>query len=205
MRAADALAKQLSHLDVCVAVHSTVTASADDASVSLLPHRHTSGSMDLLLFDPPRVQSIPEAMEGVTEWTETQVDTRYVPKGLPLLPEYLQQEASTLVSHMARMQAIVGSPRETALVIVHSDEGAKPQLEVLERFLDYGLVQSEFLRDDSSGWLLSKDALSHLSLQLQLRKPEPVFSRPGGPPALTLVKDAAPLFPTQRRGGSVTF
>ncbi|CAE7828390.1 unnamed protein product, partial [Symbiodinium necroappetens] len=185
VRAADALAKQLSHLDVCVAVHSTVTASADDASVSLLPQRQTSGSMDLLLFDPPRVQSIPEAMEGVTEWTETQVDTRYVPKGLPLLPEYLQQEASTLVSHMARMQAIVGSPRETALVIVHSDEGAKPQLAVLERFLDYGLVQSEFLRDDSSGWLLSKDALSHLSLQLQLRKPEPVFSRPGGPPALT--------------------
>ena len=185
VRAADALAKQLSHLDVCVAVHSMVAVSADIASVSLLPQRQTSSSLDIVLFDPPRVQSIPDAMKAVIEWTETQVDTQYVPKGLPPLPDYLQQEASTLVSRMARMQAIVGSPHETTLVIVHSDEGAKSQLEVLERFLDYGFVKSEFLRDDSSGWLLRNDALSHLSLQLQLRKPEPVFSRPDGPPAVT--------------------
>ena len=187
MRSADPLAKQLSHLDVSVAVHRVMQhdkADPDTAFLSLLPERDLFGNLDICLFDPPRVETIPQAKEAVKQWTEKNVKASFSPEGLPGLPQYLQDDASALLSEMARVGAVAGSARQTSLCLSHDEHGVVAKLEVLERLQDMHLAQAEYVRENSSAWLLSQDALSHVSLCLGVQKPLPMFATPSGQPSV---------------------
>ena len=66
VKAGDAFAKQLGHLDVAVVVHpASGPVSVTSANcVGLLPQRTASGCLELRLLDPPQVKSVAEAMEA---------------------------------------------------------------------------------------------------------------------------------------------
>ena len=186
VKAADAFAKQLGHLDVVVALHSSHAQSGQPtASVDLLPERSAAGSLELRLFDPPMVKTVAEARESVTLWRRGAVQAEYQPLFLPGFPDYITTHVGDLVLEMARVGAFAGSPVERPYHISHAEPGSNTRLDALERLQDVKLVEATFFQEDQSAWLLNMEALQHCKMQMRLESPKPAFSPPEGRPALS--------------------
>ena len=166
VKAADAFAKQLGHLDVVVALHSSHAQSGQPtASVDLLPERSAAGSLELRLFDPPMVKTVAEARESVTLWRRGAVQAEYQPLFLPGFPDYITTHVGDLVLEMARVGAFAGSPVERPYHISHAEPGSNTRLDALERLQDVKLVEATFFQEDQSAWLLNLEALQHCKVQ----------------------------------------
>ena len=186
VKAGDAYAKQMGHLDVAVAVRvSQPGGTLQSALVDLLPERGPDGRLGLRFFDAPKVTSIAEATQCVSLWTQGSTGAQFSPKFLPGFPEYVRGPAGELVSHMARMGAISGSMNEHAMHISHDEEGAASNLESLECLQNAGLATATFCDSNQSAWLLSAEALQHCHLSMRLSSPVSVFAVPDGQPALS--------------------
>eukprot|EP00439_Symbiodinium_sp_Y106_P078371 s2740_g17.t1 len=186
VKAGDPFSQQLGHWDVAVAVHSSTSENTlREASVSLLPERTSAGRLDIRLFDPPIVSTVTEASHAVTAWRHTKVKADFAPMFLPGFPDYLRDTAGQLVSEMARMGAIAGNSRDSALYLSHAEDGVRSKLDAIERLETAGLVDRCFCSEDQSAWLLNLEALQHCTLRLSLDSPRPLFTEPAGLPALT--------------------
>ena len=186
VKAGDPFNQQLGHWDVAVAVHSSTSENTlREASVSLLPERTSAGRLDIRLFDPPVVSTVTEASDAVTAWRHTTVKADFTPMFLPGFPDYLRGAAGQLVSEMARMGAIAGNSRDSALYLSHAEHGVRSKLDAIERLETAGLVERCFCSEDQSSWLLNLEALQHCTLRLSLDSPRPLFTEPPGLPTLT--------------------
>ena len=196
VKAGDPFSQQLGHWDVAVAVHSSTSENTlREASVSLLPERTSAGRLDIRLFDPPIVSTVTEASHAVTAWRHTKVKADFAPMFLPGFPDYLRDTAGQLVSEMARMGAIAGNSRDSALYLSHAEDGVRSKLDAIERLETAGLVDRCFCSEDQSAWLLNLEALQHCTLRLSLDSPRPLFTEPAGLPALTWRSNGVPLLP----------